>query len=83
MSTRRILLENGTDHLMLEDATDFLLLEGTAQASDDVLIRLGPGVSTVVGSGLVAPAFTPSTPPGGGAVSSPFYYNMMQEWFEQ
>ena len=51
----------------------------TAQATDDVLIRLGPGLTTVVGSGLVTPLFT--VPGGGGAVLSPFYYNMMQEWF--
>jgi hypothetical protein len=79
VSTRRILLENGTDHLLLQDAVDFLLLEGTAQASDDVLIRLGPGVGTTDGSGLVAPTFTPSA--GGGAVFSPFYYSMMLDWF--
>jgi hypothetical protein len=81
MATRRILLEDGS-RLLLEDGTNFLLLEGVAQASDDVLIRLGPGVAAGTGSGLVAPAFTASTPPGGGGgVTSSFYYNMMQEWF--
>jgi len=82
MSTRRILLENGTDHLMLEDGTDFLLLEGTAQASDDVLIRIGPGVNTTTGSGLVAPTFTAIAAPGGSVTGGGYYKRMMQDWFD-
>lgn len=78
MSTRKITLEDGNG-LLLEDGVNFLIKDGVAQASDDVLIRLGPGLDTTTGSGLVAPTFTASA--GGSSVGSPFYYNMMSEWF--
>lgn len=79
MATRKITLESG-DGLLLQDGTNFLVKDGVAQASDDVLIRIGPGVGTTTGSGLVTPLFT-AISVGGGAGISTAYYTMMQEWF--
>lgn len=53
-----------------------------AQTTDDVLIRLGPVASVTDGSGLVAPAFTPGAGGGGGEVTSPHYYLMMLNWYD-
>lgn len=82
MSTRRYLLEDGTNALLLEDGTSFLIKDGVAQASDDVLIRMGPLTTVTDHSGLVAPMFTASAPAGGSAVFGGMYYQMMQHWFE-
>lgn len=84
MSTRRILQESGTngvDRILQEDGTSFILLEGSATASDDVLIRLGPGLTVGTGSGLITSSFSAITPAGSGAVTSPYYYLMTQAWF--
>lgn len=82
MATRKILLEDGANGLLLQDGTNFLVKEGVAQASDDVLIRIGPGVNTTTGSGLVTPAFTAISVGGGGTGLGSMYYQMMQNWFE-
>lgn len=80
MSTRKITLEDGNG-LLLEGGTDFLIKDGVAQASDDVLLRLGPGLTATTGSGLLAPNFIPGTP-GAPTVVFGGYYRMMQQWFE-
>lgn len=81
MATRKITLEDGNG-LLLEDGASFLVKDGVAQASDDVLIRMGPLTTTTDHSGLVAPFFTASAPAGGTAVFGGMYYAMMQNWFE-
>jgi hypothetical protein len=53
-----------------------------AAATDDVLIRLGPGLTNVTGSGIITPSFSPTGGGGGGSTVSVYYYRMMQHWFE-
>lgn len=82
MATRYILLEDGTNRILLEDGVNLLLKDDlVAQVPDDVLLRLGPGLTATTGSGLMAPVFTAS---GGGVTPSSggMYYQMMQNWFE-
>lgn len=48
-------------------------------ASDDILIRFGPGITTTIGSGLVTPLFT--TPAVAAPTGGAYYHRMMQHWF--
>jgi hypothetical protein len=52
-----------------------------AAATDDVLIRIGPGVSVTGGSGLITPSFSATGGGGGGSTVSAHYYRMLQHWF--
>lgn len=67
---------------------EFLFMEcgwatvtASVNAGSDVLVRIGPGMSTTQGSGIVTSFFSATGGAGGAAVLSPFYYDMMQNWF--